>query len=109
VRRASWGSTLTKFVFILIRVESKEIAGCPGSFEIEPGNHDVICVGKDTDGKFHGIVISYGRVSHSQPGDARISGDSKLLFENEDIRIVATYSKHKQFDGQLMDIMLFRK
>jgi len=88
-------------------MKSEEIKSSPGSFLIEVGAHDIIKVGTDEKGKFYSVNIRYEKIVG--PGDAYMSGQSKILFENEDLRLVGDYSTHKESDGKLVGVVLIRK
>jgi hypothetical protein len=88
-------------------MRSEEIKSLPGSFLIEVGANDVINVGTDEKGKFHSVKIRYEKIVG--PGGAYMSGESNILFENEDLCVVGKYSTHKEFDGKLLGVILIRK
>lgn len=85
----------------------EEIRGCPGSYEIELGENDIVQAGEEAEGKFYGVTIRYEKVV--KPGDAHMKGYAKRLFENEDLRLVGYYSSYNEFDGKLLSVLLFRK
>lgn len=88
-------------------MKHKEIRGIPGSYEIELGKHDIVLQGKDENGRFYSVSIRYEKPD--KPGDAYMKGTSKLLFENEDVRLVGNFSTHKEFDGKLLGLLVIRK
>jgi hypothetical protein len=88
-------------------MKCKEVRTLPGSYEIELGEFDTIQPGKDKNSKFYCVNVQYERPD--KPGDAYMGGDVKILFENEDLRLVGTFSKHNEFDGKLLGALLIRK
>jgi hypothetical protein len=68
---------------------------------------DEVRAKKNEDGKFRTITIRYQDITG--PGDAYAKGSGKILFENEDLRIVGNYSTSKQFDGELLSLLIIRK
>jgi hypothetical protein len=78
----------------------EEIRVSPGSYEIELGEHDIVQPGKDENGKFYSVDVQYEKPD---------AGYDKLLFENDDLRLVGNFCTHKEFDGKLLGVLLIRK
>jgi hypothetical protein len=85
----------------------EEIRISLGSYEIELGKHDIIQPGKDENRKFYSVNVQYEKPD--KPRDAYMAGYDKLLFENEDLRLIGKFSSHKEFDGKLLGVLLIRK
>ena len=80
--------------------ELKE-AEFPGYFNIEVGERDNVFVSDQC----KGVSIHFGAPYE----DSNRKGSSRAIFENEDIRIVGSYSRYKEHDGKLTGILLIKK
>ena len=96
-------------MFRALKVDMKyeEIRYSPGSYEIELGEHDILRPAKDENGRFYGIEVCY-ETFDGRDG-AHGAAISKLLFENEEIRLFGHFSIHKEFDGKLLGLHLVRR